>query len=277
MEQLTSVLVIYGEKSWPIAIRLAMDLRSEGFAATPIPLTELTPETRPERFSAAGGLVVIYDAMSQGWITEDMRAALLKVRSTKPVIFVRTRANRLAPEFGHYFESVSLFDTPTFSHYQPDQTGAGGFAEVGDRLRLHINAAAPTDRRRRGFAFVSYSSADLPFVNEQLVPALAACGIGLFDYRFTARLDEPTLAQEIEREINRCAVVVAAASARWLTSEHTDLERQLARTIGRPIVAVMRPGEGMSFDFPIVPCGFSDGREANVSRLEQAITSALGG
>jgi TIR domain len=270
MEAPAAVPVIHGERSWPIAVRLAMDLRSEGIEAIPAALKDLKPEEISNRFLAAAGLVIIYDGMT--WITEQLQAALREVRATRPVVFLRSRTSRFAPGLLE-FHVVPIFEGQTFSYYQPHSKGRGGFADLVGFLGPHKR---PTDRRRRGFAFLSYSSKDRAIVYERLVPALATCNIGFFDYRFTERLDERKLGREIERHIKSSAIVVAYVSATWRTDRHwIDRERTLAQQLSRPIVAVTAPGEEAKFDLQIVPCPLGSSLRTDSVRLERAIRKAL--
>lgn len=193
----TGVLVINGSKSEPIAIRLAMDLRSDGIPAHPVALEKLVSADWKGGLAAVSGLVIIYDG--QTWITEDLEAALCDMHPIRPVVFARSRGSRFNPGFLR-FHVVPLFEGQTFSYYQPVGRNRAGYARVIDFL------GGPTpvkDARKRGFAFLSYSSRDRRFVDELLVPALAACDIGFFDYRFTERLDERKLDDEIKRRIKR--------------------------------------------------------------------------
>jgi hypothetical protein len=162
------VPVIYGPKSGPIAIRLAMDLRSEGIDAHPVALNTLAQDDWETLGSIVAGLVIVYDG--QTFISEAIQSVLRKMHPHRPVVFVRSRTSRFFPDFLE-FHSVPLFEDRTFSYYQPHRKGRGGFADV---IMYLGGGTKVKDHRRRGFAFLSYSSSDRVFVYEQLVPA-AGC------------------------------------------------------------------------------------------------------
>jgi hypothetical protein len=82
MAGFAGVLVIHGKKSEPIAIRLAMDLRSDGIPAHPAALEKIGPSDWQQGLPGVTGLVVIYDG--QTWITADVEAP--SVRCTPPAL-----------------------------------------------------------------------------------------------------------------------------------------------------------------------------------------------
>jgi TIR domain len=264
-----TVPVIHSAKSGPIAIRLAMDLRSEGIEARPLALNTLAKDDWGNLGSTVAGLVIVYDG--QTFISEAIQSVLRKMHPHRPVVFVRSRTSRFFPDFLE-FHSVPLFEDRTFSYYQPHRKGRGGFADV---IRYLGGGTRVKDHRRRGFAFLSYSSSDRVVVYEQLVPALAACNIGFFDYRFTERLDERNLEHDIERHIERSAIVVAYASTNWWHAEWTDYERTVARKIGRPVLAVMLDDQDVANDFPLISCRFSSDPEAHKIEMQRAIRQAV--
>src|SRR6267142_722138 len=120
-------LVIHGPTSRPIACRLAMDLRSEGIAAHPIALENLTVDDWQARFPASPGFVIVYDGRT--WISEEIYGALREIHPMRPVVFVRSRTSRFAPEFEQFYV-VPLFEGQKFPHYQPHRKNRGGWADV---------------------------------------------------------------------------------------------------------------------------------------------------
>jgi len=268
------VLVIHGSKSEPIAIRLAMDLRSDGIPAHPFALEKLEPTDWQQGLPAVTGLVIIYDG--QTWINEDVEAVLSAIQQTgRPVVFGRSRTTRFNPDFELRFRKVvPLFEGLTFSYYQPHGRDRAGYARVVDFL------GGPTpvrDSRKRGFAFLSYSSKDRRFVNELLVPALAACNVGFFDYRFTERLDERKLDYEIKRRIRRCALIIAHTSGNWSESNYTVLEARLAEELRKPIVGVTQLNEIVGWQSTRTACVFTRDSDWNSKELIKAIDGALAG
>lgn len=268
MTCLSGFLVLHGPSAWAIATRLAMDLRSDGVQARPIEMERISAGDWQAGLPGVEGLVVVYDGRT--WIQEPMYSALFAVFQDRPVVFVRSRSSRFAPDFMQ-FVVVPLFDGTAFSHYQPQ--GLSGYKLVVEALGVF---SLPRDARRRGFAFISYAGADKQEVHERLVPALAANNIGFFDYRFTARLDERRLEREIERRVQRSAVLVLYATSRWPTSPYTMLERAIAEEMGRPIVAVLPSGAGNSLEFSGTHCRFGRNAEKNASALRSAIEQAVG-
>jgi hypothetical protein len=265
------VLVIHGSRSESIAIRLAMDLCSDGIPAHPTALEKLVPSDWREGLPAVTGLVIIYDG--QTWITKDVEASLCAMHPMRPVVFARSQGSRFNPDFLR-FHVVPLFEGLTFSYYQPHGKSRTGYARVVDFLGGPMPVR---DSRKRGFAFLSYSSKDRRFVDEHLVPALAGCNIGFFDYRFTERLDERRLEHEIERRIKQCAFIIAHRSANWDKSKFTDLEARLAQEHGKPIVAVSQLGEAVSRQLTRTACAFTSARDWNSKELLKAIEGALAG
>jgi hypothetical protein len=268
MAGFAGVLVIHGKKSEPIAIRLAMDLRSDGIPAHPAALEKIGPSDWQQGLSGVTGLVVIYDG--QTWITADVEAALCAMHPTRPVVFARSRTSRFNPDFQRFYV-VPVFDGQTFSYYQPNEDRSG-YARVVDFLGGRVPVK---DSRKRGFAFLSYSSKDRQFVNELLVPALARCNIGFFDYRFTERLNERRLDDEIQRRIKRCAVIIAHTSSNWDTSKFTDLEARLGGEHGKPIVGVSQQGEPVGGPLTRTACVFTENADGNSKALIKAINGAL--
>jgi len=265
------VLVVHGPRSEPIAVRLAMDLRSAGISAHPTALEKLVPSDWQKRLPGVTGLVIIYDG--QTWIVEDVEAALLDMHPDRPVVFVRSQPSRFNPDFQR-FHVAPAFEAGTFSHYQPHQKHWGGYVSVIEYLSGKLPVK---DARKRGFAFVSYSSKDRLFIDEVLVPALAACNIGFFDYRFTERLDERKLHEEIERRIKRCALIIACTSRDWHESKHTGLETRLAGKLGKPVVAVTRVGEPVPQEFTCTACVFTRDASRDSQELMKAVGAALSG
>src|SRR5262245_24468185 len=100
-----------------------MELVSEGIVAVPMSLEEFRAPGRDALLGAAGGLVIMYD----WWIQQEDFDALHEVRKTRPVVFVRNRTTKVAPELMP-FHVVAIFDDRTFSHYQP-VNGWGGYIE----------------------------------------------------------------------------------------------------------------------------------------------------
>jgi hypothetical protein len=262
-------LIIHGPTSRFIARRLAMDLRSEGIDAHPIAQENLTGDDWLARFRATPGFVIVHD----WWISQEILEALGEIhRETdpkRPVVVVRSGTRRFPPEL-EQFHVVSLFEGQRFPHYQPYRKNHGGWAYVTGFLG---GGTRPKDKRRRGFAFLSYSSRDRTFINEKLVPALEACDIGFFDYQFTEHLDEKKLEHELERAIRRCALVIAYTSAHWRNSNTTTREGSLAQQIGRPIVSIA-PVE-VALGFPTIPCQFRGDSKTNEVELKKAIQLAL--
>jgi hypothetical protein len=248
-----------------------MDLRSEGIAAHPIALENLTAEDWQDRIPASPGLVIVYDGQTR--ISEEIYGALCEIHPTRPVVFVRSRTTRFAPEFEKFYV-VPLFEGQKFPHYQPHRKGRGGWADV---VAFLGGGTRPKDKRRRGFAFLSYSSKDRTFIDEQLVPALEACDIGLFDYQFTERLDEKKLEQELERGIKRCSFVIAYISANWRSSKVTTLESSLAQKLGRPVVSIAHLDDAAALGFPTIPCKFMGELKSDVVALKEAIDKAIPG
>jgi hypothetical protein len=246
-----------------------MDLGSNSITARPVGLENLTTDDWATYLPSATGLVIVYDGQTP--ITERMQGVLHEMHPKCPVVFVRSRTSRFPPEL-FVFYVVPLFEGRTSSYYQPHRKGRGGFADV---IGFLGGGTPAKDTRRPGFAFLSYSSRDRPFVNEQLVPALAACNIGFFDYRFTERLNERNLKEEIERRIKRCALMVACTSGNWRNSKYAILECTLARKLGRPIVAVTPRREATALAFPATTCLFRGKPEADRVALKRAIGRAL--
>ena len=129
---------------------------------------------------------------------------------------------------------------------------------------------------RRGYAFISYAGPDKPAVCDRLVPALAANDVGFFDYRFTERLIEDRLQEEIERRIHQCAVVIVYSTLRWPGSPFTLLERRLALTMGKPIVAVLPALQAAPFELPVTTCAFGLEAAADREAIGKAIELATG-
>lgn len=268
MTCLSGFLVLHGPSAWAIATRLAMDLRSDGVQARPVGVERISAADWEARLPGVEGLVVVYDGRT--WIQEPMYSALFAISPDRPVVFVRSRSSRFAPDFMQFLV-VPLFDDTTFNHYQPQ--GLSGYKLVVEALGIF---RPPRDARRRGFAFVSYAGTDKQEVHERLVPALAANDVGFFDYRFTARLNERRLEREIERRVQRSAVLVLYATNRWPASPYTALERALAEEMGRPIVAVLPSDTDNSLDFGGTHCRFEGDAESNASALRSAIEQAIG-
>jgi hypothetical protein len=264
----SKIVVVHGPRSWPLATRLAMDLMSEGFEAAPMSLEQFRGPDRDARLAAATGLVVMYD----WWVEPQDFEVLHECLKTRPVVFVRNRTQKVAPELAP-FGVVALFDTRTFSHYQPVD-GWGGYVELTEHFG---RPERPVDQRRRGFAFVSYVSADREPVYEQLIPALAACRTGYFDYRYTERLDEARLPQEIARVVRDSQVVVAYASHDWRSSRnvHIAMEVESARSHARPIVAVTPAADAAALDPSMIRCVFGSNRDENVRAMASALHRAL--
>jgi hypothetical protein len=270
MAYAAGVLVVHGPYSGQIAIRLAMDLRSDGIDARPIALETITENDWQQRLPGVTGLVIIYDGRT--WIVEEVEAALRDIDPARPVVFARSGGNKLSPSFDLRFHSVALFDAPSFSYYQP-RKGRGGRADVVG----YLGGPFPVkDARKRGFAFLSYSSQDRTFIDATLVPTLASCDIGFFDYRFTDQLDERKLAHEIERRVKRCALIVEHISKNWPNSEYTVFEHRLAKQHRKPIIAATDRATPINEDAAIV-CVLTEDLEANSRTLMQAIGIALQG
>jgi hypothetical protein len=247
-----------------------MDLVSEGIEAAAMSLEEFRAPGRDVRIAAVKGLVIMYD-----WWVESADFDLLhQVRKTRPVVFARNRTQKVAPEL-MAFHVVAIFDDSTFSHYQPVD-GWGGYVELTEFLGKPTEK--PTDRRRRGFAFVSYVSKDRETVYAEVIPALAACRTGYFDYRFTERLKEDRLAQELERTIQASQIVLAYASSDWRRLENANIrdELDIARRLARRVVAVTTPADDGELDGSVVRCIFGPDREENGHRLDLALSQALG-
>jgi hypothetical protein len=246
-----------------------MDLVSDGLEAIPMSVTEFRASDRDARLAAAKGLVIVYD----WWIESADFEALHDVRKTRPVVFARNRTQKLAPELMP-FGVVAIFDTTMFSHYQP-LDGWGGYVELIEHFG---RPERRTDRRRRGFAFVSYLSKNRETVYEHVIPALAACRTGFFDYRYTERLNEEQLDQELERTITASDVVVAYASDDWRTLDNENINKEVdqARVLGRPIVAVTTPADEADCDVSFVQCAFGPDRNENAAFLARALKNALG-
>jgi len=262
------IFIVHGPHSWPLAVRLAMDLISEGYEAAPMSLEQFRSPDRDARLAAARGLVIMYD----WWVDPPDFDVLHEVLKTRPVVFVRNRTQRVAPELAP-FGVVALFDSQTFSHYQPVE-GWGGYIELTEHFG---RPERPQDQRRRGFAFVSYISSDRETVYQQLIPALAACRTGYFDYRHTERLNEAQLGQEIERAIRNSQIVVAFASDEWRSGRNVNIsmEVEAARSLARPIVAVTSEADSAVTDPSLVRCVFGADRDQNVGRLASALRRAL--
>jgi hypothetical protein len=243
-----------------------MDLRSEGIDAHPFARENLTGDWLA-RFPDSTGFVVVYD---EGWINEEIFGPLSKIHPKPPVVFVRSGTRRFPPEFEQFYV-VSLFEGQRFPYYQPHRKNRGGWADVVGFLG---GGTPPKDKRRRGFAFLSYSSRDRAFIENELVPALEACDIGFFDYRFTERLDEGKLEDELERGIRRCALVIAYTSANWGSSATTRLESLRAQQIGRPIISITSVADP-ALDFPTIPCQFKGDSKTDEVELKKAIHLAL--
>jgi hypothetical protein len=245
-----------------------MDLRSDGIDAHPVELAKITDEEWRAKLPAATGLVVVYDGRT--WIREPAYGALDAIYSDRrPVVFVRSRTSRFAPDFQKFFV-VPLFDTTSFSHYQPQ--GLSGYKLVVEAFGKPRPAR---DSRRRGFAFLSYAGRDKQAICDRLVPALEANNIGLFDYRFTARLNEAKLDANIERHIRRAALLILYATKSWTGSPHTLLERDLARKLQRPIVAVTPTLRLPHLGFLVTRCRFGNDPSDDAAALREAIEEAL--
>src|SRR5579862_9684730 len=151
MAGLAGVLVIHGNRSEPIAIRLAMDLRSDGIPARPAALEKLGLGDWRQGLPGVTGVVIIYDG--QTWITAEVEAALRAMHPTRPVVFARSQTSRFNPDFDRFYVEP-VFEAPTFSYYQPNDNRSG-YARVVD----YLGGRTPVrDSRKRGFAFLSYSS-----------------------------------------------------------------------------------------------------------------------
>jgi hypothetical protein len=262
------IFVVHFHHSWPLAARLSMDLLSEGYETAPMTLEQFRAPDRDTRLAAATGLVIMYD----WWLETPDFEVLHEFRKTRPVVFVRNRTQKIAPELMR-FHFVSLFDHPTFSYYQPRE-GWGGYIELSEHFGV---PRRPTDQRRRGFAFVSYVSTDRETVYEQVIPALADCRTDFFDYRYTERLKEQQLREEIGRNIRESRIVVAYASNTWrnLGNATITLEVELARSFARPIVAVTSGVEAPNIDRSMVRCVFGPDRDENARELASAMRKAL--
>lgn len=267
-ERLRGTLVVHGTKSAPIAKRLAMDLSSGGIPARPLALGAISDSDWETNLPAVNSLVIVYDGQTQ--ITDTMEKTLDKMHPTRPVVFVRTSTSRF-PDYLN-FHVVLACDMRGFSYYQSQRGRRGGIADV---ILFLGGGKRPRDSRRRGFAFVSYSSNDRAFINEGLVPALAACDVGFFDYRFTERLNERKLDDEIDRWIGQSAVVIVCASSSWPMSRYTRLEKTLARRNGRPIVAVFPPGDECELHFAAIHCRFRGMPDEDAAELGKAIEVAI--
>jgi len=265
------VFVVHGPQSWPLATRLALDLVSEGIEAAPMSLEEFRAPGRDVLLASARALVIMYD----WWLEPPDLDALERAKARYSVVFARNGQRKVAPEIAHFL-NVGLFDGNTFSYYQPFE-GTGGYRQLIEYLDLPSDAQ--TDRRRRGFAFVSYVSKDRTTVYGQVIPALWACRTGYFDYRYTERLNEARLDEELARTIKSCEVVVAFASRDWRTFENPHIRKEfdLARELARPIVAVTASADGDESDASMIGCRFGPDRVENAQALETAIREALDG
>ncbi len=256
-----------------------MDLRSDGLGARPAAYQQILPEEWGRALPGPKGVIIVYDGGTD--IRDPVYNALCTMHPKRPVVLVRSQTRRI-PVFLERFFVVSLFDNSEFSHfgtsdfsyYQPDPRTLSGYVRV--RRAFLARAKRPKDSRRRGFAFFSYSGQDKAQVCERLVPALAANDIGFFDYRFSERLDHTKLLDEIERRVERCAVMVVYATTWWAGSQYTQLEVELAVSKGRPIVAVQPPIGAARLEFPATPCTFGGGEEAEAKALREAIELATG-
>jgi hypothetical protein len=262
------IFVVHGPHSWPLAARLSMDLLSEGYEAAPMSLEQFRAPDRATLLARATGLVIMYD----WWLEESDVEVLHEFKKTRPVVFVRNRTQKIAPELTP-FHFVAIFDHPTYSYYQPVD-GWGGYILLGEHFGV---PRRPTDQRRRGFAFVSYVSTDRETVYEQVIPALAACRTGFFDYRYTERLKEEQLREEIGRNIRESRIVIAYASNTWrhLRNASITMEVELARSFARPIVAVTSGAEAANIDRSMVRCVFGSDRDENARELASAMRQAL--
>jgi TIR domain len=218
----------------------------------------------------AKGLVIVYDGRT--WIESPAYEALVAIHPQRPVVFVRSRTKRFAPDIER-FTPVPLFDTSTFSHCQPGDGVLSGYALVIEALG---GAKPAQDTRRRGYAFISYAGPDKQAVCDRLVPALAANDIGFFDYRFTERLDESRLHEEIERRIGRCAVLVVYSTVRWRGSPYTTLELELASKMGKPCIAVLPKVESAPLASAVSACAFEEDSEGDRDALGRAVELATG-
>ena len=262
------VLDIHGPTARAIASRLSMDLRSDGIDAHPVAIDQVSNAEWTERLPGAKGVVVVYDGRT--WIEEPAYGALFAIHPERRVVFVRSRTSRFAPDFAQ-FPVVPLFDATEFSHYQPN--GLSGYKLVVEEFGVPKPAKGVA---RRGFAFLSYAGADKLQVSERLVPALALNEIGIFDYRFTARLNEAKLDREIQRHLRRSALLVLYATDKWPNSSYTLLERKLACEMKRPIVAVLPAVGAAHLDFPATRCCFGADPKDDAVLLRTAIEEALG-
>jgi hypothetical protein len=246
-----------------------MDFVSEGIEAAPMGLEEFRAADRDARLAAAAGLVIMYD----WWLGPEDFEVLDEIKKTRPVVFARNGQRKRARD-PMRFSEVYIFDDTTFSHYQPLE-GWGGYVEL---IEHFDRPNPPTDQRRRGFAFVSYVTSNRETVYGNVIPALAACRTGYFDYRYTARLNEEQLEGELARTIESCHVVVAYASSDWrtMTNANIRMERELAQRFGRPIVAVMTPADAAAIDPSMVRCVFGPDRDENARGLQHAMHQALG-
>lgn len=139
-------------------------------------------------------------------------------------------------------------------------------------LKLSANLGQQGPSRLRN----SYAGVDKEAICERLVPALAANNIGLFDYRFTARLNEARLAANIERHIRRAGLLILYATKSWQSSRYTLLERDLACKLKRPIVAVLPSFRVPQLSFLVTRCRFRNDASGDAAALRKAIEEALG-
>jgi hypothetical protein len=233
---------------------------------------ELKADELDERFNAASAVLVIYDEI---WLSDEQIAALHRAHKSGHLAILVKRGMRKVPSDLYGLLEVPAMDVNGFSYYQPDR-GTGGIANIVRYLGKPRKK--PKDRSRRGFAFVSYSSVDRETVHRRLIPALAACRIGFFDYRFTERLREKVLEEEIARHIAKCEVVIACASLTWRQpgTRFIEMERMLARNRGLPLVAARAADDAGPIDYPLtVEFVLDDDHQINTARLDEAVSRAI--